>query len=269
MRNRCWSVAATVVLACVLSCAAGDLQQTIGTFVQAARGRRDVAATFDDTARALKLRRLAAHHAEGTFSGFRIRMFLRRFDGMPGGARSWITFRVEAPPADVERALIAKLGKHDGRGFGDEDGWLLPTGGLILERFDDHADITFSPGPPEDALEDLAKPHLPSLDELERSLGAAGWRLLPPQRIATNVMQRPAARGDDTLQLTSIEDARRLVAVHGEEAAVNGAVGVTGPGTAQCAGTGNYFVVRETGGITVWRRPFAMWNVDVQRQCHP
>jgi hypothetical protein len=223
-----------VVVAAALACAAGgDLEQEIAVFVEATRVRRDVAATFDAAASALKLRKVAADRAEGVG----LKMYLRRF-AMPGGARAWITFRVEAPPKEVERALIAALGKVTGRGFGDEDGWLLPTGGLILERFEDRAHITFSPGPPENALEDLARPHLP--DAIDPKSG---------------------------LRPTFTNGGRRLVAVHGTAAAVSRAVGVTATGKEKCLATGNYFIVRQADGITVWRRPFAQWNVEVQREC--
>lgn len=204
-----------------LACRAADgLDGEIATFVKAAQVRRDVAETFDAAAQA-KSRRSTMH--------------LRRSD-MPDGPRAWITLRVDAPPDEVASALVKALGPVTGRGFGDEEGWLLPTGGIILERFDDRAHITFSPGPPEDALEDLARPHLPD-----------------------------AIPADAGLQPTFTNEGRRLVAVHGTEAAVARATGVTVASRDKCVATGNYFVVRQADGITVWRRPFAMWNVDVQR----
>jgi hypothetical protein len=254
-----------VVVAMLVCCAvAGSVDQKIAAFIDIVRTEGSAPRAFEASARTLKLRKVAADRAEGT----PIRMYLRRFAEMPGGARSWITFRVEASPAAVERAVIAKLGVHDGRGFGDEDGWLLPTGGLILERFDDRAHLTFSPGPAEDALEDLSKPHLPSLDELEHSLAAKGWRLMPAQTVTTNVKQRTAVRGEDELRVTYIDDARRLVAAHGMQAILLETIGVTVPNGQPCAAGGNYFFVQEEGAVTVWRRPFAMWNVDVQRQCN-
>ena len=163
--------------------------------------------------RGVDLDRTYARAAEALGNDRRVNVFHRR-SVMPDGPRQWITVSVRGDTAPVENALKAKLGAVTGRGFGGEDGWLLPSGGLIVERWKGRIDLTFSPGPPEDALEDLARPRLPSMDS---------------------------------------EDARAAVARAKAER--------------RCVAHGNYFVVPEGDKVRVWRRPFAMWNVEIQEKC--
>ncbi|MBV9494154.1 MAG: hypothetical protein JOZ54_07905 [Acidobacteria bacterium] len=155
---------------------------------------------------------------------------LRTVD-MPTGHREWITASFPGPLHGLEKTLAKELGQPRGRGFGNEDGWLFPHGALILERLGDHIDLTFSPGNPLDALEDLDQPHL------------------PPRH--TNAI----LRGDFPIGVRNAS-AEEFPAARAALA-----------GAAPCAADGNYFAVRDADGVTLWRRPLAMWNVEIQQRC--
>lgn len=187
---------------------------------------------------------LAAIHErlhDARAAGYRVELFHRK-STMPDGPRQWLTFKLYGPPAAVEQVLIEQLGKPNGRGFGDEDGWLLPTGGLILERFENQRDITFSPGPPEDALEDLARPHLPSRAEMERRALPFVTLIGSPRLIGVRVRAAAAAALVDGLDLRRLQQRT-------------------------CFAHGNYFIVPGGTEVHIWRRPLAMWNVEIQETC--
>lgn len=206
--------------ACVRNAASPEQVQT---FVDAVRTERPLPEAF---ARAERAR------------GGGVQMSLRSVD-MPTGHREWITASFAGPAREIERTLLARLGAARGRGFGNEPGWLLPHGAIILELFGDRADITFSPGDPLDALEDLDRPHLPAT--------LAGGEAILRDGFVIGV--RVASVAD--LERLGIADAR---------AALQAA--------APCAAAGNYFAVKEAGGATIWRRPLAQWNPDLLRHCN-
>lgn len=225
---------APLLLAILTLCAAPaerSLEERLKTFVSVVRDYRsgDLASVV---ARLEEVR------------GTDIDLYLRR-SVMPTGPRQWITLGIRGDTAAVERVLKTELGAVTGRGFGGEDGWLLPGGGLIVERWKGRIDLTFSPGPPQDALEDLSRPRLPS---------HAGDGL--------------------TIDVLSIDDAHRTLAAAGAghtEDAVTAAIGGANP--IACVARENEFIVaqRLASGrklrISVWRRPFAQWNEEIQRTC--
>jgi hypothetical protein len=214
MKMRTAFVASLLLLSCVRNTATPE---EVRTFTDAVRTERPLPEAF-----------ARARRAEGPG----VRMWLRSTD-MPTGHREWITASFAGSAGEIERTLVAQLGPARGRGFGNEPGWLLPHGAIILEKFADRADITFSPGDPLDALEDLDKPHLPSTMPGEEAILRDGFVI--------------------GVRLRSAADLARF--------------GLGDVRAAPCAAKGNYFVVREADGVTVWRRPLAQWNVDVQRQC--
>ncbi|HKO56390.1 MAG TPA: hypothetical protein VJ276_10965 [Thermoanaerobaculia bacterium] len=159
-------------------------------------------------------------------------MWLRSTE-MPTGHREWITASFAGSAGEIEKTLVAQLGPARGRGFGNEPGWLLPHGTIILEKFADRADITFSPGNPLDALEDLDRPHLPARLPGEDAILRDGFVI--------------------GVRLRSAADLARF--------------GLGDVHAAPCAATGNYFVIEDAGGVTVWRRPHAQWSPDLLRHC--
>jgi len=265
---------------CTRGASSPSPEQQIGTgltaFISLIRTSKpgDLDPTFARSADALHLRRTGTS-AAGSPAGYRAEMFLRRTT-MPGGPREWITLSLRGETDPVDTALAAALGPANGRGFGDEAGWLLPNGGLILERWSGRSDLTFSPGPPQDALEDLARPHLPSLAEVERRLAAAGWRAMPVEALSDDFAQKRLRKPGQSQELLLLHkpSAARLVAFAIDEptddAAVNAVLATAGikeVRLGRCVAHGNYFVVVDRGRVTIWRRPFAMWNVMIQERC--
>jgi hypothetical protein len=279
------------------------IERDITSFVKIVSSSHDAdqGATFTRAVDALGLQRSGdSLSATGTTGRHRMELFLRR-SVMPMGPRAWITWSIRGDTNAVEAALRAELGKPSGRGFGDEDGWLLSGGGLILERWTARIDLTFSPGPAQDALEDLARAHLPSLASVEERLRRAGWRLMPPAGPSSSVERRrvmPPSAGSHSpeYRLIYAPSAARLLALSIEDATADGtgtdgfltAAGVpevrdavaeatrriAPPGPAAgCVAEGNFFVVAQRTGPTspvrvrVWRRPFAQWNTSIQQTC--
>jgi len=279
------------------------IERDIASFVAIVASSHDAdqGATFARAADALGLKPSGdPPRATGTTGRHRMELVLRR-SVMPLGPRAWITWSIRGDTGPVENALRAELGKPSGRGFGDEDGWLLSGGGLILERWAGRIDLTFSPGPAQDALEDLARPHLPSLASVEQRLRQAGWRLMPPEVASSSggrrrVMPPSAGSHSPEYRLIYAPDAARLLALSIEDATADGAgidafltaAGVpevrdavaeatrriVPPGPAAgCVAEGNFFVVAQRSGaashgtVTVWRRPFAQWNTSIQQIC--
>jgi hypothetical protein len=279
------------------------IERDIASFVRIVSSSRDadMGATFTRAADTLGLELSAeASRAKGTTGKHQMELLLRR-SVMPTGPRAWITWSIRGDTKAVEAALQAELGKPSGRGFGDEDGWLLSGGGLILERWANRIDLTFSPGPAQDALEDLTRFHLPSLDSVQQQLRQAGWRLMPPEVTSSSVERRrvmPPSAGSSSpeYRLTYVPSAARLLALSIDAATadapeldgfltaagvpeVRDAVAVAarriappGPATT-CVAEGNFFVVAQRSGpaspvtVTVWRRPFAQWNTSIQQTC--
>lgn len=175
---------------------------------------------FIDVARANRSRELGVLLAEGQrIAGDAVTLHEGEF---PDGHRQWLVFRSYRP---IERLVRARLGPVTGRGFGDEDGWLLPHGALILQENAGATELIYVPGPAQDALEDLARPQLPS--------SAGDGELMYSPSSSRPVGIRYAADATST----------------------------------RCTAQGNLFVVEQPGSKTVWRRPFAMWNLDIQQTC--
>lgn len=298
---------ATLLAVILIASCSGEpedaIERDITSFVKIVSGSRDadLGATFPRAADALGLQPSGdPPRANGTTGKHRMELVLRR-SVMPTGPRAWITWSIRGDTGPVDTALRTELGKPSGRGFGDEDGWLLSGGGLILERWTNRIDLTFSPGPAQDALEDLARPHLPSLASVEQRLRQAGWHLMPPDVTSSNGARRrvmPPSAGPQSpeYRLIYAPDAARLLAlsIEGATADVAGIDGfltaagvpevrnavaeatrrIASPGPAAgCVAEGNFFVVAQRSGpaspvtVTVWRRPFAQWNTSIQQTC--
>lgn len=296
--------AALFAVILIASCSRGSedaIERDIASFVAIVSSSHDAdqGETFARAADALGLQPSGdPPRAKGTTGKHRMEIILRQ-SVMPTGPRAWITWSIRGDTGPIENALRAELGKPSGRGFGDEDGWLLSGGGLILERWAGRIDLTFSPGPAQDALEDLARPHLPSLASVEQRLQQAGWRLMPVASSSggrRRVMPPSAGSRSPEYQLIYAPDAARLLALSVEDATADGAgiddfltaagvpevrnavaeatrrIAPPGP-AAGCVTEGNFFVVAQRTGpaspvtVTVWRRPFAQWNTSIQQTC--
>jgi hypothetical protein len=264
----------------------------------------DVPATFARTAKALDLRAADAKTAEGKVEGKPITLYVDTLE-MPDRRRSWLNLSLEASPRELTDALVTELGGPSGAASSGDPGWRLPYGTIVLASKDGLSDITYNFGAPDDTVEDSSHGRIPDAKALENAMMLAGWRLAAPTARALHFSERQAMSplGNpklSDLQITYMDEPARVIGIRAPslgitfdlaavsaifaainirdtQAVLNAAnqkLQATTGDALVCAAEGNYFAVaqrtmslRPEHSVTLWRRPFAYWNMEIQTQC--